>query len=190
MVYKNKLAFYVQKQTQTLDEERTRLLSIVKDIRQVQIPALKDRELKMLEKIDEVRATESPVIATARDEIQRLRESAEKQVENSQALIDRLRAQLGVDENKDLIDAEIAELNAKIKNANNEIDTLTEQKYTLEAEYRKLEAEVGPIKYIAEFIYGSADKNLLEEAVRWVIVILVLVFDPLACYGSCWYYTN
>ncbi len=164
----------------TLDEERTRLSSIVKDIRQVQIPALKDRELKMLEKIDEVRATESPVIATARDEIQRLRESAEKQVENSQALIDRLRAQLGVDENKDLIDAEIAELNAKIKNANNEIDTLTEQKYTLEAEYRKLEAEVGPIKYIAEFIYGSADKNLLEEAVRWVIVILVLVFDPLA----------
>lgn len=164
----------------TLDEERTRLSSIVKDIRQVQIPALKDRELKMLEKIDEVRATESPVIATARDEIQRLRESAEKQVENSQALIDRLRAQLGVDENKDLIDAEIAELNTKIKNANNEIDTLTEQKYELEAQYRKLEAEVGPIKYIAEFIYGSADKNLLEEAVRWVIVILVLVFDPLA----------
>ena len=164
----------------TLDEERTRLSSIVKDIRQVQIPALKDRELKMLEKIDEVRATESPVIATARDEIQRLRESAEKQVENSQALIDRLRAQLGVDENKDLIDVEIAELNTKIKNANNEIDTLTEQKYELEAQYRKLEAEVGPIKYIAEFIYGSADKNLLEEAVRWVIVILVLVFDPLA----------
>ena len=164
----------------TLDEERTRLSSIVKDIRQVQIPALKDRELKMLEKIDEVRATESPVIATARDEIQRLRKSAEAQVKNSQQLIDRLRAQLGVDENKDLIDAEIADLNAKIKNANNEIDTLTEQKYELEAEYRKLEAEVGPIKYIAEFIYGSADKNLLEEAVRWVIVILVLVFDPLA----------
>ena len=164
----------------TLDEERTRLSSIVKDIRQVQIPALKDRELKMLEKIDEVRATESPVIATARDEIQRLRKSAEDQVKNSQQLIDRLRAQLGVDENKDFIDAEIADLNAKIKNANNEIDTLTEQKYELEAEYRKLEAEVGPIKYIAEFIYGSADKNLLEEAVRWVIVILVLVFDPLA----------
>ena len=164
----------------TLDDERTRLSSIVKDIRQVQIPALKDRELKMLEKIDEVRATESPVIATARDEIQRLRKSAEAQVKNSQQLIDRLRAQLGVDENKDLIDAEIADLNAKIKNANNEIDTLTEQKYELEAEYRKLEAEVGPIKYIAEFIYGSADKNLLEEAVRWVIVILVLVFDPLA----------
>ena len=164
----------------TLDEERTRLSSIVKDIRQVQIPALKDRELNMLGKIDEVRATESPVIATARDEISRLRKSAEDQVKNSQDLIERLRNKLGIDENKEAIDTEIADLNTKIKNANKEIDTLTEQKYELEAEYRKLEAEVGPIKYIAEFIYGSADKNLLEEAVRWVIVILVLVFDPLA----------
>ncbi len=164
----------------TLDEERTRLSGIVKDIRQEQIPALKDRELKMLEKIDEVRATESPVIATARDEIQRLRKSAEDQVANSQKLIERLRGKLGVDENKESIDAEIDLLNKKIKDSNNEIDTLTEEKYALQAEFRKLEAEVGPIKYIAEFVYGSADKNLLEEAVRWVIVILVLVFDPLA----------
>ena len=58
---------------------------------------------------------------------------------------------------------------------------LSEQKITLESEYRKLEAEVGPIKYIAEFVYGEqADKNMLEEAVRWVIVIIIFVFDPLA----------
>ena len=51
------------------------------------------------------------------------------------------------------------------------IDTLTEEKYKLEAEYRALEAEVGPIKYIAEFIYGEeADRDLLEEALRWVIL--------------------
>ena len=69
----------------------------------------------------------------------------------------------------------------KIKKANQEIDTLTEQKYSLEAEYRALEAEVGPIKYIAEFVYGEeADRDLLEEAVRWVIIILIVVFDPLA----------
>ena len=50
-----------------------------------------------------------------------------------------------------------------------------------EKEYRKLEAEVGPIKYIAAFIYDqSPDQNLLEKAVRWVIVLLVVVFDPLA----------
>ena len=51
----------------------------------------------------------------------------------------------------------------------------------VEKEYRKLEAEVGPIKYIAAFIYDqSPDQNLLEKAVRWVIVLLVVVFDPLA----------
>ena len=69
----------------------------------------------------------------------------------------------------------------KIKNANKEIDTLTEEKYALEAEYRKLEAEVGTIKYIAEFVYGEqADKDLLEQAVRWVILLIIFVFDPLA----------
>ena len=57
---------------------------------------------------------------------------------------------------------------------------MTEQKYTIEAEYRKLEAEVGPIKYIAEFIYAEADRDILEQAVRWVIMTIIFVFDPLA----------
>lgn len=46
---------------------------------------------------------------------------------------------------------------------------------------RKIEAEVGPIKYIAALIYGDTlDQNVLEKAVRWVIIMIVLVFDPLA----------
>jgi len=49
------------------------------------------------------------------------------------------------------------------------------------AQVRKVEAEVGPIKYIAALIYGdNPDSNLLERAVRWVIILLVFVFDPLA----------
>ena len=49
------------------------------------------------------------------------------------------------------------------------------------AEVRKVEAEVGPIKYIASFIYGeNPDANLLEKAVTWVIILIVIVFDPLA----------
>jgi len=167
--------------TTTVDSERERLAEVVKDIRTVQIPALKDRELTMLAKIDEVRQTESPVIQTARDEIQRLRESAEKQVENSQALIERLRSQLAQTDKAEEIDAAVEEQLAKIKSAEAELDTLTEDKYRLQAEYRKLEAEVGPIKYIAEFVYGEqADKTILEEAVRWVILIIIFVFDPLA----------
>tara|TARA_B100000085_G_scaffold285102_1_gene319996 strand:- start:1858 stop:3927 length:2070 start_codon:yes stop_codon:yes gene_type:complete len=166
---------------ETLEKERARLAEVVKDIRTVQIPALKDRELTMLAKIDEVRQTESPVIQTARDEIQRLRESAEKQVENSQALIERLRSQLAQTDKADEIDAAVDEQLAKIKSAETELDKLVEEKYELQAEYRKLEAEVGPIKYIAEFVYGeAADNTMLEEAVRWVIIIIIFVFDPLA----------
>ena len=51
---------------------------------------------------------------------------------------------------------------------------------TIEKEYRNLEAEVGPIKYVAELIYGDSDRELLEQAVRAVIILIVFVFDPLA----------
>jgi len=170
-----------QNATNEVNAERDRLADVVKDIRTVQIPALKDRELQMLAKIDEVRQTESPVIQTARDEIQRLRESAEAQVAQSQILIERLRSQLGDKNNAQQLEADIDEQQNRIRAANTEIDTLTEEKIELEAEYRKLEAEVGPIKYIAEFVYGEqADSNMLEEAVRWVIIIIIFVFDPLA----------
>ena len=170
-----------QQATKTVDDERIRLAEVVKDIRTTQIPALKERELTMLGKIDEVRQTESPVIQTARDEIQRLRESAESQVAQSQVLIERLRSQLGDVDNAQELEADIDEQQERIRAANTETDTLTEEKIGLEAEYRKLEAEVGPIKYIAEFVYGeSADSNMLEEAVRWVIIIIIFVFDPLA----------
>ena len=165
----------------TVDMERFRLGNVIKDIRTVQIPALKERELTMLAKIDDVRQTESPVIQTARDEIQRLRTSAESQVAQSQILIERLRSQLGDVDNANELEADIDAQQDRIKDANTEIDTLTEEKIALEAEYRKLEAEVGPIKYIAEFVYGEqADGNMLEEAVRWVIIIIIFVFDPLA----------
>ena len=164
----------------TVDEERVRLSNVVKDIRTTQIPALKNREMEMLAKIENVRATESPVIATARDEIARIRKSADDQVKASNELIQQLREKIKVDGGSD-VDAIIDEQNVKIKDANAEIDKLTEQKYTLQAEYRKLEAEVGPIKYIAELIYGeNVEKDLLEKAVRWVIITIIFVFDPLA----------
>ena len=167
--------------TSTVDAERTRLAGVVKDIRTVQIPALKARELTMLGKIDQVRQTESPVITTARDEIQRLRESAEQQVAQSNGLINRLRSQLGNKENVEEVQTAIDEQSERVQTASLEIETLTEERIALESEYRKLEAEVGPIKYIAEFVYGeAADKNMLEEAVRWVIMIIIFVFDPLA----------
>ena len=79
------------------------------------------------------------------------------------------------------IDGRIDELEGLIEGQQTVIDDVREEKFGYEKEYRKLEAEVGPIKYIAEFIYGeNADTDLLEEAVRWVIIIIIFVFDPLA----------
>lgn len=61
------------------------------------------------------------------------------------------------------------------------INQLTQERSKIAAEIRKVEAEVGPIKYIAALIYGNnPDTALLESAVRWVIILIVLVFDPLA----------
>jgi hypothetical protein len=61
------------------------------------------------------------------------------------------------------------------------IAQLSEERAPIAAEVRKVEAEVGPIKYIAALIYGdNPDTNLLEAAVRWVIILIVAVFDPLA----------
>ena len=135
---------------------------------------------ELVTKVEEI-AQNNSTIQSARAEIQRLRRQAEDQINNSNTLINRLRAQLGNTDNVEDVQKDIDEQNERIKNANAEIDTLTEERIALEAEYRKLEAEVGPIKYIAEFIYGeSADTNMLEEAVRWVIITIIFVFDPLA----------
>jgi peptidoglycan hydrolase-like protein with peptidoglycan-binding domain len=126
-------------------------------------------------------ASNNPQARAARNEIQRLRRTVEAEIAESNKVINRLRSQIGTQNNTSDIQKEIDEQNDRIRTASSEVDKLNEERITLQAEYRKLEAEVGPIKYIAEFIYGeSADKSLLEEAVRWVIIIIIFVFDPLA----------
>jgi hypothetical protein len=61
------------------------------------------------------------------------------------------------------------------------IATLNDEAAPIRAEVRKVEADVGPIKYIAALIYGdNPDANILERSVRWVIILIVAVFDPLA----------
>jgi peptidoglycan hydrolase CwlO-like protein len=72
------------------------------------------------------------------------------------------------------------QLNTAIKSASDEISKLSNEKATLQLAQDKIEAEVGPIKYIAELIYGKDAQNYFDEAVRIVILILIFVFDPLA----------
>jgi flagellar biosynthesis chaperone FliJ len=76
---------------------------------------------------------------------------------------------------------ERARLLAEITAEQKTISALSEERAPLAAEVRKVEADVGPIKYIAALVYGdNPDTNLLERAVRWVIILIVVVFDPLA----------
>lgn len=70
----------------------------------------------------------------------------------------------------------LSEIEAEQKN----VASLSEQRAPIAAEVRKVEAEVGPIKYIAQFVYGETEQSILEKAVTWVIIILIVVFDPLA----------
>jgi hypothetical protein len=68
-----------------------------------------------------------------------------------------------------------------ISKAQTEITKLQEQRAPVASQARQVEAEVGPIKYIAALIYGdNPEANILEKAVRWVIILIVIVFDPLA----------
>jgi hypothetical protein len=80
-----------------------------------------------------------------------------------------------------VLQAEVATAQKEIEKINNTIAVLNEERAPIASELRKVEAEVGPIKYIAALIYGdNPDQNILEKAVRAVIIIIVAVFDPLA----------
>ena len=61
-----------------------------------------------------------------------------------------------------------------------EIQKLTEEKLPLSLEVRKAESDLGPIKYVAEVVYNTQDKDIIDKAVRLVIFIIIIVFDPLA----------
>lgn len=125
-------------------------------------------------------ASQATEVVNAKQEISRLRNFAEQQIQESNNLINNLRANLQNANNND-ISMLIEQAEQKISNANKNIEQLTKEKYAIQGEYRKLEAEVGPIKYIAEFIYGDdTTKDLLEKAVKWIIITIIFVFDPLA----------
>ena len=75
---------------------------------------------------------------------------------------------------------ERARLQAEIVAEQKNIAKLNDEAAPIRAEVRKVEAEVGPLKYIAAFVYGETDETVLEKAVTWVIITIIIVFDPLA----------
>ena len=125
-------------------------------------------------------------IRTQRDNI----EAARKALAQMDAAVDQTMARSSDEKGADKAAAlrrsqarERGNLQSDIARAQAEIAKLNEQRAPVASQLRKVEAEVGPIKYIAALIYGdNPDANLLEKAVRWVIIILVTVFDPLAIF--------
>ena len=75
---------------------------------------------------------------------------------------------------------ERSRLGQEITESQKKISALNDERAPIATEVRKVEAEVGPIKYIAAFVYGNTDSSILERAVTWVIILIIVVFDPLA----------
>jgi hypothetical protein len=123
-------------------------------------------------------------IRTARENIDANRKALKQMDEAVDQVMARSSSETGADKAVALRrtqQKERARLLSEIQAEQKTIATLGQERAPIAAEVRKVEAEVGPIKYIAAMVYGeNTDANSLEAAVRWVIIMLVIVFDPLA----------
>ena len=123
-------------------------------------------------------------IKTQRDNIEAARKALRQMDEAVDQTMSRSSTEQGADKAANLRRGQARErgnLQNDISRAQSEITKLQEQRAPIASQARQIEAEVGPIKYIAALIYGdNPDANLLEKAVRWVIILIVIVFDPLA----------
>ena len=127
------------------------------------------------EQRDRIRAD----ITVQQGNIDKYREQAQSTINSANAEINRL---------QNLSTGDLDEKIVKTNEYNADIDTLLDtiqeyknERFVFEQEILGFEREVGPIKYIAEVIYGQDDSvKYLDNAIRWVIFALIFVFDPLA----------
>jgi len=141
-------------------------------------------------RVNEIESQELSVASAAQREIRNINSALAETVtaidnkykDQIDQLVERITSLRNETNNKtDDIDLRINELEDLVEQEQDSMGLIREDKAVLETQYRMLEAEVGPVKYIAEFVYGeTADQDLLEEAVRWVIITIIIVFDPLA----------
>ena len=123
-------------------------------------------------------------IKTAKDNIEANRKALKQMDESVDQLMARTTDDTGAQRAANMRRSQAKErgtLQADIQKNQTDVAKFNEERAPLAAEFRKIEAEVGPIKYIAALLYGdNPDQNILEKAVRFVIIMIVLVFDPLA----------
>tara|TARA_B110000858_G_scaffold198491_1_gene265686 strand:- start:25813 stop:27201 length:1389 start_codon:yes stop_codon:yes gene_type:complete len=106
------------------------------------------------------------------------RAQAQKTIDQANSEINRLRNSNTVQQDTNLV--KIDEFNEQIDTIYVKISTLKDEKYEAESVVRTLEKEVGPIKYVAQLLFGGDSEDLLDKAVQVFILMLVFVFDPLA----------
>ena len=123
-------------------------------------------------------------IKTEKDNIEAARRALRQMDDSVDQTMSRSNDEKGADKAAQLRRGQARErgvLQNDIATAQKKIAALNEERAPIASELRKVEAEVGPIKYIAALIYDdNTDADMLEKAVRWVIILLVIVFDPLA----------
>jgi hypothetical protein len=121
--------------------------------------------------------------------IERQIDSEKKAITGAQKIVDQLDKALDKvidkDADKGLIErqkqtTERNKVNNIIANSSKKITDLSNQKLKYDKDQLAIDKEVGPFKYVAEILFGDADDGNLDRAVRFIIICLILVFDPLA----------
>ena len=110
--------------------------------------------------------------------IDKYRDQAQTDINNANAEINRLRDSSSTDQDEILV--KIDDYNDQIDGIYANIVVIKDEKFEAESIVRNLEKEIGPIKYVAELIYGESGEEVLGQAIRLFIILLVVVFDPLA----------
>ena len=134
---------------------------------------IKDVQTTADQQIDPLRAK----IDVFNAEISALQASVDEEVANAKQRINEINSEALVD--KDQMEITIADYETQINTAYDNIDDFRSEKFVLESQIRQLSAEVGPIKYIAQFFDRDGEVDL-ERAVTWLIITIMFVFDPLA----------
>ena len=136
-----------------------------------------EREL-IADEIDELRSYAEEQIASYRNQIAEYRADTQTTIDNANAEINRLRDNESV--SQDNKDEQIDNIQAKIDEAYDKIDEYNVTLFDKRSIVRELEQEVGPIKYVAQLLYGDDSANSIDSAVLILILLLIFVFDPLA----------
>lgn len=176
------VASAVQLEILTLNEKMTQRINSINETMKEELDAVittNDVDTKYQTQVDALQSQIAQEQKALDNKLTAVDTKYATQIESINARISELRTQ-STNKTED-IDVRITELEGLIDAEQIKIDVQNEEKIIIMTKLAKLEADVGPLKYIAEFIYGQdADKNLLEEAVRWVIITIIFVFDPLA----------